>query len=141
VTFTLDTSTEFGSRVAGHLERDAVVWLTTVDPRVTPQPVPVWFLWTGAEFLVFSQPDKPKLRNIARNERVALNFRGTAGGGDIVIFTGIAAVESGQPTDAEQSAYNAKYAADMRRIGMTAEEFAREYSVPIRVTPEKLRGF
>jgi hypothetical protein len=29
----------------------------------------------------------------------------------------------------------------MRRIGMTGEEFAREYSVPIRVTPEKLRGF
>jgi PPOX class probable F420-dependent enzyme len=141
VAFTLDTSTEYGSRVARHLDRDTVVWLTTVDRGGTPQPVPVWFMWTGSQFLVFSQPDKPKLRNIDRNDRVALNFRGTERGGDLVIFTGRAAVDSREPTDDEQSAYNAKYAADMRRIGVTAEAFAQEYSVPIRITPEKLRGF
>ena len=139
--FTLDTATDFGARVVRHLEGDTVAWLTTVDSAGTPQPVPIWFLWTGSEFLVFSQRDKPKLRNIARNGRVALNFRGTERGGDIVVFTCTAAIDSGEATSAEQSAYNVKYAEDMRRLGMTADEFAQEYSVPIRITPEKLRGF
>ncbi len=47
----IDTSTEFGQRVAGHLANDQVIWLTTVNPDLTPQPSPVWFLWDGETLL------------------------------------------------------------------------------------------
>ncbi len=138
--FTLDTSTEFGARVADRLQHEGVIWLTTVDADGTPQPVPVWFLWTGADFLIFSQPNKPKLRNIGRNPRVSLTFNSEQGA-NIVVFTGAAALDDAAPTPAERDAYNDKYAADMKRVGATPEQIAQEYSVPLRVTPDKLRGF
>jgi hypothetical protein len=33
-----------------------------------------------------------------------------------------------------------KYGWGFQRIGMTAEQFASDYSVAIRITPTKLRG-
>jgi PPOX class probable F420-dependent enzyme len=139
--FTLDTSTTFGARAADRLQKETVVWLTTVNPSGTPQPVPVWYLWTGADFLIFSQPNKPKLRNAGRNPRVALSFNSTETGDNIVVFTGNAHLEDVTPTPAEMDAYNEKYVEDMKRLGLTPEQFHQEYSVPLRVTPEKLRGF
>ncbi|MGH2531642.1 MAG: TIGR03667 family PPOX class F420-dependent oxidoreductase [Thermomicrobiales bacterium] len=138
---TIDTSTEFGTRVADRLENEAIIWLTTVDRGGTPQPVPVWFLWTDAEFLIFSQPNTPKLRNTARNPRVSLNFHGTETGGNIVVFTGNAQFGDVSPTPEEMDAYNAKYIDAMGHMDYTPEAFVAEYSVPIRVTPGKLRGF
>jgi len=35
----------------------------------------VWFLWNDGSILLYSQPDTPKLRNIAANPRVALHRR------------------------------------------------------------------
>ena len=53
----IDESTEFGARVARHLRDDVVVWLTTVSPRGAPLPMPVWFVWDGADSVVmYSQP-------------------------------------------------------------------------------------
>ena len=91
----IDTSTDFGARVARHLEDDQVVWLTTVGPDGTPQPSPVWFLWDGDTALVRSQPSTPKLRNIEQRPRVSLHFNCTPNGGDVVILTGDAWVEAG----------------------------------------------
>ena len=53
----IDTTTEFGQRVMRRLQEEVVVWLTTVDASDTPQPRPVWFLWEGETFLIYSQPD------------------------------------------------------------------------------------
>ncbi|MGH2561894.1 MAG: TIGR03667 family PPOX class F420-dependent oxidoreductase [Thermomicrobiales bacterium] len=139
--FTLDISTEFGARTADRLQKETVIWLTTVDPRGAPRPVPVWYLWTGSDFLIFSQPNKPKLRNAGRNPQVALSFNSTETGGNIVVFTGTARLENATPIPAETDAYNEKYADDLKRLGMTSEQFHQDYSVPMRVTPEKLRGF
>ena len=53
----LDESSEFGQRAARRLREDVLAWLTTVDRRGTPQPIPVWFLWDGgASILVYSRP-------------------------------------------------------------------------------------
>lgn len=136
----LDTTTEFGARAARRLNEDRIIWLTTVDARLTPQPIPVWFLWDGAQFLIYSQPDTPKLRNIAQNPHVALNFDGDGYGGNIVVFTGVAALAPDAPPAHALPAYVAKYAEGFKRIGMTAERFAEVYSVALRVTPNRLRG-
>jgi hypothetical protein len=56
----VDESTEFGARVARHLRDEIVVWLTTVTPRGAPLPMPVWFVWDGAE--TFAKRDSVPVR-------------------------------------------------------------------------------
>jgi len=136
----IDTPTEFGQRVARRLRDETIGWLTTVGPDGTPQPSPIWFLWDGEAILIYSQPNTPKLRNIERNPRVALNLDGDGRGGDIVILTGEARVDRDASGAADHTEYLEKYRQAIERIGMTPEQFAASYSVPIRLTPAKLRG-
>jgi len=136
----IDTSTEFGARVARRLNDEPIGWLTTSGPDGTPQPSPIWFLWDGETALIFSQPNTPKLRNIAANSRVSLNLDGDGQGGNIVILTGEARVDEATPAANQVPAYLAKYSGGIQRIGMTPESFAQAYSVPIRFTPARVRG-
>ncbi len=76
----IDTNTEFGKRVAERLRNDELLWLTTVTPEGAPQPSLIWFSWDGETVLIYSQPNAPKLRNIAGNPRVSLNFQANAHG-------------------------------------------------------------
>ncbi|MEU4311485.1 TIGR03667 family PPOX class F420-dependent oxidoreductase [Nocardia sp. NPDC024068] len=135
-----DTATEFGSRVAARLTGEQIIWLTTIGAAGAPQPNPVWFHWRGDSFLIFSQPDRPKLRNIARNPRVALHFNSTGSGGDIVVFGGAARLEATVDPD-EAAGYFAKYEQGLADLSMTADQFRAEYSVPIRIVPDRIRGF
>jgi len=136
----IDTGSEFGGRAARRLRDELIYWLVTVDPDGTPQPSPVWALWDGETFLIYSQQDTPKLRNVASRPRVALHLDGDGRGGDIVIMTGDARILSDAPPADRVPEYIAKYGEGIRRIGMTPESFARAYSVAVRVTPARLRG-
>lgn len=136
----LDTTTEFGARVARRLRDERIIWLTTVGSDQTPQPIPVWFLWNGRTLLIYSQPNTQKLRNIAINPKVALHFDGDGLGGDIVVLTGEAQIVTDVPVANEVPEYVEKYREGMARIGMTSDGFARAYSVGIRVTPAKIHG-
>ena len=136
----LDTTTDFGQRVERRLRDETIGWLTTVGADGTPQPSPIWFLWDGETILIYSQPNTPKLRNIERNAQVALNLDGDGRGGDIVILTGEARVDREAPAARDYPEYLEKYRQAIERIGMTPEQFAASYSVPIRLTPAKLRG-
>jgi PPOX class probable F420-dependent enzyme len=139
--FTIDTSTDFGKRIERQLGDERVVWLTTVGRSGTPAPNPVWFLWHDDEILISSQPDKAKLRNITAHPQVAVHFNATYTGGDVGVISGTAVVDTA-PIDGEAlAAYNAKYAEDIAGLGMTPDQFHADYSVLIRITPEKLRGF
>ncbi len=46
-----------------------MIWLTTVRSDGQPQSVPVWFLWDGETFVVYSRPGQQKLKNIGSNAR------------------------------------------------------------------------
>ncbi|HEX5417046.1 MAG TPA: TIGR03667 family PPOX class F420-dependent oxidoreductase [Chloroflexota bacterium] len=137
----IDTNTDFGARVARRLADEEVIWLTTVRPNGTPEPSPVWFLWTGSEVVIYSQPDRQKLKDIAQNGRVALSFNCTPTGGDVIILTGDARIEPSAPPATGLPGYVEKYRDPIAGIGMTPDTFAKGYSVQIRVTPKKLRGF
>jgi PPOX class probable F420-dependent enzyme len=137
----IDTNSEYGQRVAKRLADEQVVWLTTVDSSGAPQPNPVWFLWDGQTALIYSQPDQAKIRNIERSGRATLNFNSDFHGGDVVVLTGTAQIETAAPPVDQNQAYVEKYADGIASINMTPESFAASYSVPIRVTPTKLRGF
>jgi PPOX class probable F420-dependent enzyme len=139
--FTIDNSTAFGARIERRLNDELVIWLTTVGKSGTPQPNPVWFGWNGTEILVFSQPGKAKVHNVAGQSRVALNFNATHSGGDVGVLTGEAVLDGKPATDEELAAYNAKYEDGMTGLNLTADAFHRDYSVLIRIRPDSLRGF
>ena len=136
-----DKNTERGANIERRLREEVVIWLTTVNGQRVPQPSPVWFLWDGTAFLIYSRPNTPKLRNIARSPGVSLNFDGDREGGEILIFTGEAAIVNDVPPAHEHPEYLAKYRDDIAGIGMTPESFAASYSVPIRVIPSSVRSY
>jgi PPOX class probable F420-dependent enzyme len=136
----IDTSSAFGRRAERRLREEVIAWLVTVSRSGMPRPVPVWFLWEGESFLIYSRPDSPKVRNIERNPRVALHLDGNGRGGDIVVVTGEAAVSSDDPSADQVPAYVEKYRELIDRNGWTAHSFASDYSLPIRVRFGALHG-
>jgi PPOX class probable F420-dependent enzyme len=138
----IDNSTPFGKVAERRLRTERVGWLTTVSADGTPQPNAVWFLWDGDTALMYSIPDQAKLKNIARNPSVALNLDSRKQGDSIVILTGTAAVDVSAPPLNKNRAYLAKYRAEIARLKLgTPAKMASEYSVAVRITPKKLRGF
>jgi PPOX class probable F420-dependent enzyme len=137
----IDPSTEKGSKVTQWLRDDLVAWLVTVAADGTPVPTPVWFWWDGETLLVYSQPDKPKLRHIAANPRVALALAFDEVGDLRAVVTGAAEVDSSAPAAFELPAYIDKYRDEIARLGSNPEEFSGAYSVPIRIRPTRVRSW
>ena len=137
----IDPATEKGARADARLRSEHVAWLVTVGADGTPLPTPVWFLWDGDTVLVYSQREKPKLRHITANPRVALAMRTDELGDDIVVITGDAAVDPLAPAADQMPAYVEKYSGLIARLGADPAGFAGEYSVPIRIRPTKLRAW
>ena len=136
----IDLSTEFGQRVQRRLNEERVLWLTTVSGNSAPQPRPVWFLWDGESFLIYSRPNTFKQTHIKANPNVALNFDGNGVGGDIVVFACKAQMANDASPADQVPEYVQKYQDGFLRLGMSKEEFANTYSEAIRVIPNKLRG-
>jgi PPOX class probable F420-dependent enzyme len=137
----IDPSSEKGGRVTQWLRDDIVAWLVTVAPDGTPVPTPVWFWWDGEALLVYSQRDKPKLRHIAANPRVAFALGWDEVGDLRAVITGEAAVDESAPAAFEYPEYIEKYRGELARMGSNPEEFSGAYSVPIRIRPTRLRAW
>ena len=108
------------------------MWLTTVDAEGTPQPVPIWFHWDGETFLFYSQPNKPKIRHIENNPRVALHFDTDEHGRTVGTFIGTARVDPSAPSPDQIPAYMAKYREEIEHL-----EWSTEYSDSSRTTPSE----
>ena len=137
----IDPSTDKGARASRWLKDDVVAWLVTVAPDGTPVPTPVWFWWDGETILVYSQRDKPKLRHIAANPRVAFALRTDELGDRIIVLTGHAEVDESAPSVDRLDPYVEKYEALIERLGADPASFAAEYAVPIRIRPTRLRAW
>ncbi|MGW6423944.1 TIGR03667 family PPOX class F420-dependent oxidoreductase [Nocardia sp. NPDC055053] len=136
----LDESTPFGATVAKRLADEHLIWLTTIGAGDTPQPNPVWFLWEDGTFLIYTEPTAKRLRHLARNPRVALNFNSSAAGGEIAVFTGTARIGEAV-SEAVRAGYSRKYTQGFAEIKMSEADFYKTYSIPIHITPDRLRGF
>jgi PPOX class probable F420-dependent enzyme len=125
--------------VEARLHGNLMAWLTTVRPDGQPVSVPVWFLLREDDtILVYSQPNKAKLRNIARNPRVALGLDVTDIGRDIIRVAGTARqVEDIPPADRNRS-YVQKYAERIGAMFGTPEQFAALFSSALLVTPTRI---
>lgn len=138
----IDLTSKFGRSVKGHLEKQYVIWLTTVDSNLMPQPRPVWFVWQEDSFLIFSKPEAHKISHIMRNPKVALHFN-TDDTGDkhVIVFTGEAVIEPNSPPAHQVPAYFDKYKDGITDLGMTHEEFSGDFSTAIRIKPTEVRGW
>ena len=58
----------------------------------TPQTSPIWFLWDGSTFLVYSL-ESARVANIGEHGRVSLNLDGNGVGGDLSSPSGSAGDE------------------------------------------------
>jgi PPOX class probable F420-dependent enzyme len=136
----IDERSEFGARAARRLREEAVVWLTTVTPAGAPLPRPVGFLWDGGEIVsMYSQPGA-RVRNIAANPKVTLNFDGDGRGGDIVVLSGTAQVDTDAPAADANPAWLDKYAGQIEQTGITPASYAARFSVPVRIRLTRLDG-
>jgi PPOX class probable F420-dependent enzyme len=68
--------------------------LAYIAPDGTPRVVPIWFHWTGQEF-VFGTPSKaPKLKALAKNPKVALTIDDNNFPHKVLLVRGSAKVET-----------------------------------------------
>ncbi len=82
------------------------------------------------------------MRHIKAHPQVVLHFNTDASGDkDVIVFVGDAAIDPTVPPADKVRAYLREYRTGIKELGMTLEQFSREYSVAIRVTPTTLRGW
>jgi PPOX class probable F420-dependent enzyme len=129
---------ELSEEVLERLRSDLVVWLTTVDPDGQPQTSPVWFLWQDDAFLIYSQPNATKVRNLRANPKAALTLRTDETASSYVTFEGVAVLPDG-PRGDQVPAYLQKYEPLIAGEGWTVEWMTGEYSQPVVITPTRVR--
>ena len=137
----LDPSKPAHARAEQRLRSEKIAWLTTVRADGQAQSSPVWFLWDGESFLLYSQPHVQKVRNLAVNPKVSLHLGDDGDGEDIVAFEGTATVEPDGPRADHVEEYLAKYGAGIQALGSEPGPFARTYSTAIRVRPTRVRAW
>src|SRR5437667_11613012 len=112
------------AHVEQRLREEPIVWFTTVRPDGRPHTVPVWFLWDGETFLIFSQPGNLKIRNLQRNPHITLALDGTKQGGDVVTVEGEAELLSEQSRTMSVPAFGEKYASSLEAMRAARERKA-----------------
>ena len=134
----LDTTTTAGKRVQKRLERELIIWLVTCGSDGRPHAVPVWFLWDGKTFLIYSLPGQ-KVNDIEANAKVQLHFNTTPDGDDVVRIDGDASRLRRYPLAYKVPNYIRKYARLIKSYDWEPEGFSRQYHIALRVKPTRLR--
>jgi PPOX class probable F420-dependent enzyme len=132
----MDTTSFAAARIRGFLEREPIVWLSTVRPDGAPHLVPIWFWWDGEGILVFSKPDAQKVRNLRANPSVMLALGDPDEDFDVGLFRGRAEIVDRPTRSVLPFAHLAKYADRMAALGIDAETYAATYSQVIRIVPD-----
>lgn len=123
------------------LDTDLVAWLTTVTPSGQPQTSVVWFLRQGTDLLIFSKPGTGKLANLVSNPRVAFTLQSDEQGHSVFTTEGTAVVDDSPTPASEIPEYVEKYRDLIAGYRWTPESFARDYSVLVRVTINRVRRY
>ena len=119
------------------LERQDVVWLSSIRPDRKPHVLPVWFAWDEGSILVFSKPHAQKVRNLRLDSSVMVAVGEPGLEFDVELVEGVADLEQGATREVMPDSFVSKYGALMSRGGLTPEEFAIVYSQPIRIRPRR----
>jgi len=122
-----------------HLERDVVAWLTTVAPDGRVQSSVISFLYNRGELFFYSQPDTPKVRNIAHSPLVSFHLQSDPFGDHYLIIEGTAVIDIEIPPLDVHERYRTKYREPHEHWGLDFTETAKEFSTPILIQPSRVR--
>ena len=134
------TSPQASAYVEQRLQKEIIIWLSSVRPDGRPHLVPVWFLWHEGKIVIFSKLDQ-KIRNLHANSNVMLALEALDEGEDVVLIEGRADIlEVGQlsPT---MASYAHKYAEGLKGLGTSAEQMAAIYNQAILITPTRFNAW
>ncbi len=129
------------ARLEERLDSDIVAWFTTVDEAGRPVSSVIWFLRTGDEIVIYSRPNKPKVRNVEANPNVGFNLNSDAVGNEMLSMEAVASIDLSYPPADRNSEFVAKYERSIAKLGMTPASFAKAYSVPIRLKARRARSW
>jgi len=119
-------------RLQSRLKKELVIWLVTSSRDGKPQAVPVWFLFDGDSFLIYSQPGI-KVRHIEQNPDVVLHLNTDEVGDVVVRVSGKAHISRTETPADKVPAYVRKYGEQIKGFGWTPQVFAEKYPHAIRV--------
>jgi PPOX class probable F420-dependent enzyme len=137
----LDLTKTQDAHIDQRLRSDVMIWLNSVRADGRPHSAAVWFLWDGSVFLIFSQPNTQKIRNLRQNTNVLLALDDTKNGSDVIQVEGKAELlEGNNEVSATLPAFVEKYGAMIKGMGWKPEDLAADYSQAIRITPTKFVG-
>ncbi|HYK95144.1 MAG TPA: pyridoxamine 5'-phosphate oxidase family protein [Candidatus Dormibacteraeota bacterium] len=128
-----------GAWARDHVQRDVVAWLTTVAPDGRVQSSIVSFIFEDGRLFFYSQPGTPKLRNIGQSPAVSFHLETDPFGDHWLILEGTAVIDPSIPPLDLHPGYVAKYTEPHAHWGLDFTETARNFSVPIRIVPARVR--
>ena len=112
------------------LRREPIIWLVTAGRDLEPQAVPVWFYWDGRSILIYAQAGR-KVRHVRENPNVEVHLNSDEAGEDLVRASGRAAI---QKSARRSPGFVRKYRTAIKNLGLTVDDFFRDYGNPIRIT-------
>jgi len=135
----IDLTSKSGREALNKLESERIIWLTTITPKGTPQPRPVWFIWQDGKIIIYSMPAAKKVGHIRNNPNVSLHFNMASPDSAAFVFAGEASIIETPIPAVKVNEYMQKYSEGIKSIDMTPETFGETYSVRIEITPTKFR--
>lgn len=126
------------------LRTRGIGWLGTNGRDGYPHSVPVWFVWHVDAVLTFSQPHAAKARNLAADSRASLSLETGDDGEEWLLLQGDAEILP-EPT-AEwmprvRDEYLAKYQGGLDGLGWELDRIIDDFSVAIRLRPNRIIGW
>lgn len=135
-------STAAALRVERFLEKEPVIWLSSIRPDGAPHLVPTWFAWDGEAIIIRSKPHAKKVRNLAHDPRAMVALGDAEDDFDVGLLEARAEVLGTDGVPAPLPApFLTKYRERIAALGITPAEFAATYSATIRLTPARALGW
>lgn len=135
-------STPAALRVERFLEREPIIWLSSIRQDGAPHLVPTWFVWDGESILIRSKPHAKKVRNLAHDPRAMVALGDAEDDFDVGLLEARAEVRGvGEPPTPLPRRFLTKYRERIAALGITPDEFAATYSATITLTPSRALGW
>jgi PPOX class probable F420-dependent enzyme len=125
------------ARVETLLDREAIVWLSTVRPDGRPHLIPIWFLWDGDAVLFASKPQACKVANLRSRADCMLAVGDPMADFDVALIEARAELASMTTIELLAAGLLAKYGERRRAADLTTGTFAETYSQVVRVVPTR----
>jgi PPOX class probable F420-dependent enzyme len=125
------------SRVDALLDRESVVWLSSIRPDGRPHLIPIWFWWDGEAVLFASKPHACKVANLRANADCMLAIGDPDADFDVALIEARAELAEMPTAELLAAGLQTKYRNRMEIAGLTPAIFAATYSQVVRIVPTR----